>query len=65
MLSWTMSVVETMAIGSLAADSISVMDDGRLWMFRFRKIEKTAAASVEDMTVDTSSDRWKDQPVIR
>jgi hypothetical protein len=52
-----MSVVEMIAIGSLAADSISVMDDGRLPRLRFRKIEKTAAASVDDMTMATKSER--------
>jgi len=57
------AVTEMMAIGSLAADSISVIADTLRFMDLVRRMEKTAAASVEEMIVHSRSECIKDHPL--
>ena len=55
-------VVIMIAIGSLAADSISAIDATFLLIERVLNIEKTAAASVEDIMAQRRRDRINPHP---
>jgi hypothetical protein len=55
-------ITEIIAIGSLAADSISVIEETFLFIDLVRRIEKTAAASVDDIIAHISKEIRKGHP---